>query len=117
MPRTEGGNGQAWWLISGNGMGMVYPRVVCSPMKLSEFQIGCEFASDGGRWRCTDVGTRVVVAIRIDQATITRKSPDEAPSLRTISGHEADEIGWFDGPPYNVLERVFGEDDQESCVA
>ncbi|RYY17707.1 MAG: hypothetical protein EON55_01500 [Alphaproteobacteria bacterium] len=86
-------------------------------MKLAEFKIGSEFTSDGGLWRCTDVGARVVVAIRVDQATITRKSPDEAPSLRTISGRDAEEIGWFDGPPYNVLERVFDEDDQENCKA
>ena len=98
-------------------MGVTHRWVVCGPMKLSEFQIRGEFTFDGGRWRCTDVGTRVVVAIRVDQATITRMSPGEAPSLRTISGHEAEEIGWFNGPPYNLLERVFDEDDQEICVA
>ena len=86
-------------------------------MQHSEFKIGSEFAFDGGRWRCTDVGTRLVIAIRVDQATIMRKSPDEAPSLRTISGNEAEEMGWFDGPPYNVLEQVFDEDDQRSCVS
>ena len=83
-------------------------------MKLSEFRIGSEFVC-GGRWRCTDIGTRVVVAIRVDQATITRKSPDEPASLRVISGDEAEEMGWFEGPSYNVVERVFDEDEQNSC--
>ena len=83
-------------------------------MKLSEFRIGSEFVC-GGRWRCTDIGTRVVIAIRVDQATITRMSPDDPASLRTISGDEAEGMGWFEGPPYNVVERVFDEDEQSSC--
>lgn len=32
-------------------------------MKLSDFKIGMEFEMSGQRWRCTDVGSRVVVAI------------------------------------------------------
>jgi hypothetical protein len=63
-------------------------------MKHSDFSIGCEFATAAGRWRCTDVGTRTIVAIRLDL--------DDDPS-------------WYDGPPYAVLEAVFDEDDIEGC--
>jgi predicted RNase H-like HicB family nuclease len=59
-----------------------------------EFAIGLEFYCDARRWRCTDVGTRVVIAIALD--------------------HEADPT-WYSGPPYAVAERVFDEDDQEGC--
>ncbi len=48
-------------------------------MELSDFHIGLEFvASAGFRWRCTDVGTRTVLAIQID-----RRDPN-----------------WYQGPPY-----------------
>lgn len=59
-------------------------------MKFSDFKIGDEFLSAAGkkRWRCTDVGTRVVVAIWLNP--------------------ESDQ-SWFDGPPYVVTESVFDE--------
>jgi hypothetical protein len=34
----------------------------------AEFRIGSLFWCGGGLWRCTDVGSRVIVAIRIDAA-------------------------------------------------
>ena len=58
-------------------------------MKRSDFQIGTEFFTGAGKWRCTDVGTRVIVAIRIDN--------QEARNLM--------------GPPYSVAESVFDEYD------
>ena len=35
-------------------------------MKHSDFRIGLEFVTPAGGWRCTDVGTRTVVAIRLN---------------------------------------------------
>ena len=58
-----------------------------------EFRIGETFICDFGRWRCTDIGTRVIVAIKLDAA-------DES---------------WYNGPPYAVAEAVFDEYDQEGC--
>lgn len=58
-------------------------------MILSDFHIGLVFRTGGGLWRCTDVGTRVVVAIRLDD------------------GHDS---SWHEGPPYAVVEHVFAED-------
>lgn len=62
-------------------------------MKLTEFKIGNEFFTYGGGktpWICTDIGTRVVVAI-------------------------AKRADWNAGPPYSVREGVFDEDDQVVC--
>ena len=61
-------------------------------MKHSEFAIGCEFLTESGRWRCTDVGTRTIAAIRLNL--------DHDPS-------------WYNGPPYGVVEHVFDEYDIE----
>ena len=58
-----------------------------------EFQIGLEFYTAAGKWRCTDIGTRVIVAIKLDQT-------DES---------------WYNGPPYAVAEIVFDEYDFGGC--
>lgn len=63
-------------------------------MKHSDFKIGCEFLTETGRWRCTDVGPRTIAAIRLNH--------DDDPT-------------WYEGPPYAVVETVFDEDDVESC--
>ena len=63
-------------------------------MKHSDFAIGSEFINAVGRWRCTDVGTRTIAAIRLDL--------DHDPS-------------WYNGPPYAVVESVFDEDGVEGC--
>lgn len=63
-------------------------------MKHSDFHIGLEFlASAGLRWRCTDVGTRTILAIRVD----------------------SDDPNWYQGPPYIAREVVFDEKDMEGC--
>ena len=63
-------------------------------MKHSKFKIGTEFLTGSGRWRCTDVGTRTIIAIKLDL--------DHDPS-------------WYNGPPYAVAEPVFDEDGMEDC--
>jgi hypothetical protein len=64
------------------------------PMKRADFQIGGEFLTAAGRWRCTDIGKRTIAAIRLDH--------DDDPS-------------WYSGPPYAVVETVFDEYDFEGC--
>jgi hypothetical protein len=64
------------------------------PMTRADFQIGCEFLTAAGRWRCTDVGKRTIAAIRLDH--------DDDPS-------------WYNGPPYAAIETVFDEYDFEGC--
>ena len=60
-------------------------------MRHDEFKIGLEFTTADGlsRWRCTDVGTRVIVAIEFE--------PDNK------------DPSWYNGPLYcgrNRLRRV-----------
>jgi hypothetical protein len=63
-------------------------------MKHSDFHIGLEFiASAGLKWHCTDVGSRTVVAIRLDH----------------------DDPNWYLGPPYIVEEKVFDEHEIKRC--
>jgi hypothetical protein len=63
-------------------------------VKHSQFRIGCEFMTATGRWRCTDVGTRTIAAIRLN--------------------HDDDPF-WYSGPPYPIVEHVFDEDGMEGC--
>ncbi len=61
-------------------------------MEKDQFKVGETFWCSGKAWRCTDIGTRVVVAICLDH--------DDDPT-------------WYDGLPYAVAEVVFDEYDFE----
>ena len=65
-----------------------------APMNHSDFKIGTEFLTATGRWRCTDVGTRTIAAIRLEL------------------DHDS---AWYNGPPYAVVEHVFDEYGFEDC--
>lgn len=58
-----------------------------------DFDIGTEFYCGGARWRCTDIGTRTIAAIKLDK----------------------DDPSWYSGPPYAVAESVFDEDSIKGC--
>lgn len=63
-------------------------------MKHTDFRLGQEFLGPAGlKWRCTDIGSRTVAAIKLV--------------------HE-DPI-WYQGPPYIVREMVLDEKDMEEC--
>jgi hypothetical protein len=81
----------------------------------SEFRIGIEFLCNESRFRCTDVGTRTVVAIRIDNVVVTTFGADGGRRSRTIYYDRAESEGWFNGPPYAVVECVLDEDDISRC--
>ncbi len=55
-------------------------------MKHSDFLIGRDFQCGPRRWRCTDIGTRVIIAVMLD--------------------HDKDDQSWYNGPPYALLETV-----------
>ena len=84
-------------------------------MKHEDFRIGMEFWRGGHRWRCTDVGTRVVVGICLephDVVTVTGQGSAGNPTTaRTIATDDS----WFAGPPYAVVEEVFDEYSIEGC--
>lgn len=63
-------------------------------MKHADFHVGLEFLGRAGfRWRCTDVGTRTILAIQLD-----RNDPH-----------------WYQGPPYIATEVVFDEQEIRGC--
>jgi hypothetical protein len=87
-------------------------------MELDQFTINEEFLCGGRRWRCTDIGTRVVAAILMDpkaEMTFMRQERGEEPRPYTLTGAQAAADGWFNGPPYAVVEHAFDEYDQEGC--
>jgi hypothetical protein len=81
-------------------------------VKREEFRIGETFWCSGRQWRCTDIGTRTVIAIRIDSVDVGSNVPE---LRRTLSRSEAEAEGWFNGPPYAVAESVFDEDYMPAC--
>lgn len=62
-------------------------------MKKEDFVTGKEFYTVKGKWRCTDIGSRVIVAIQLNQ----------------------EDSGNYAGPPYSIPEHVFDEYDMEGC--
>ena len=62
-------------------------------MKREEFKIGEDFLMSGNLWRCTDIGTRVIVGIKLDK----------------------NDSSWYNGPPYAVAETVIDEYDFPAC--
>lgn len=64
-------------------------------VKHNMFSIGVNFYTATGKWRCTDVGCRTIVAIKIDE--------------------HPDDMSWLSGPPYIVAEKVFNEHDFDGC--
>lgn len=85
---------------------------IIPPMQHNEFVIGSTFWCGETLWRCTDIGSRVIVAIRLDRVEVGSSSPD---LRRTLAQNEAEAGGWFNGPPYSVAESVFDEYDIEGC--
>lgn len=86
-------------------------------MTLEDFQIGLEFWCGEKRWRCTDVGSRVVVAISLEAHEVVRIETDpKDPTSRIERRYMTDAPVWLNGPPYGVVEHVFGEDSLEACT-
>lgn len=81
-------------------------------MKHGDFGIGETFWCGGRQWRCTDIGTRTVVAICIDRIRMTGNSLE---ITQRLGGADPAVEGWLMGPPYALAEAVFDEDDQEAC--
>lgn len=67
-------------------------------MQLKDFKIGLLFRMSDQVWKCTDVGTRVAIAIIIPAVKESGKDPS-----------------WYKGPPYAVVEYVIDENDFPAC--
>ena len=62
-------------------------------MQKEDFKIGEEFYTNTSKWRCTDIGSRVIVAIELKQ----------------------ENLAFQNGPPYSIAELVFDEYDFAGC--
>jgi hypothetical protein len=82
----------------------------------SDFQIGTHFFTETGKWRCTDVGTRVIVAISLEPHEMVR-SQEGADGRRIEEHFISDDPRDLEGPPYMVAEHVFDEYSIEGCYA
>jgi hypothetical protein len=80
-------------------------------MKHGEFAIGRHFVCGDHRWLCTDVGSRVIVAVRADTAEI-------AVTENGVTRREVRDVTPRDlaGPPYFLAEQVFDEDELPGCT-
>jgi hypothetical protein len=71
-----------------------HAQIAFADTKHADFRIGSEFLAVAGfRWRCTDIGTRTIVAIRVDHGN----------------------SDWYQGPPYVAKEVVFDEAEMLEC--
>lgn len=68
---------------------------------IANIDVNSEFRCGDAVFRCTDVGRRTISAIRIDHVYVNGEA--------VMTRAEAEEQGYFMGPPYAVPERVFDE--------
>ena len=78
-------------------------------MELSDFVIGEPFWTQQGAFRCTDIGTRVVVAVRLGPREVSMAESVDG-ELR-ITRRIDDDPSWLNGPPYAVEEVIFDENE------
>jgi len=65
-------------------------------MDHEDFKLGQYFMCGDSQWLCTDVGSRVITAIKLTNTVLLDPS-------------------WLDGPPYLLEEIVFDEYDMPGC--
>ena len=85
-------------------------------MLFSDFKIGGEFICAERRWRCTDIGTRVIVAICLEPTTVGSVTLQNDKTLSPVTYRQDNDPSWFNGPPYAVCETVFDEYDIPACT-
>jgi hypothetical protein len=85
-------------------------------MTHDEFQMGLEFWCGGKRWRCTDVGSRVIVAICLEPHEVVEveRLTEQGRKLQERR-YITDDPSWLGDPPYAVVEHVFDEPSIEGC--
>jgi hypothetical protein len=84
-------------------------------MRHEQFRMGQEFWCGGRRWRCTDIGTRVVVAVCLEEHEVVTATQDPATNSPRSTTAIARDDWWVAGPPYALLEEVFDEHSIEDC--
>jgi hypothetical protein len=95
------------------GDGVTIRERQTATMELSDFAIGETFWTPAGAFRCTDIGTRVVVAVKLGPPEVSRaESVDGELRITKQIDHDA---SWLNGPPYNVEEVIFDANGLLGC--
>jgi len=74
-------------------------------MRHEEFRIGMEFWCGGRRWRCTDVGTRVVVGVFLEPHEVVTVTGKAGASGAKITRTMAADDSWSLGHPTRYPRR------------
>jgi hypothetical protein len=82
-------------------------------MELRDFVSGETSWTHAGAFRCTDIGTRVVVAVKLGSRAIGRA--ETVDGELQITKRIDDDPSWLNGPPYAVEEVVFDENELLGC--
>lgn len=90
-------------------------------MRHEDFHLGSVFYCGGSRWRVTDKGQFVVVAIRLGdvevvQSTLATDGSKSTERTVRLTEAEAEAQGWFNGPIYAIEQVVFDADDFGGCT-
>lgn len=81
-----------WMLLAALAAHLKAPSAAHLRDDLGSLGIGGRFTCGGDEWIVTDIGTRTMTAIKIDEKAKTDPS-------------------WLQGPPYALAETVFDEED------
>lgn len=78
-------------------------------------QIGTAFSTGRALWRCTDIGTRSITAMRIDRVVTPRpRGEHETWATDQLAADPRKLPSWVNGPPYALAEFSFDEQDIET---
>jgi hypothetical protein len=83
-------------------------------MKHEDFSIGTEFRFNAQSWKCTDVGSRTIVAICTTEVWRTRTRANTGIKERYRLQVVDKQV--LAGPPYGVSEQVFDERALADCL-
>ncbi len=79
----------------------------------SDFSIGVFFRCADELWRCTDIGTRTVVAVQWTNVYLRKRSAVSGKEYALLGPFDLrkEQQDWTKGPPYLLAEEVFDETD------
>lgn len=80
-------------------------------MNHGDFRLGIEFYTASGKWRCTDIGSRTILAIKLGLRAVITVDTETGTETSSMQDDES----WLHGPPYAVEEVVFDEYSIEGC--
>lgn len=84
-------------------------------MTHDQFQIGLKFWCGGRSWRCTDVGSRVIVAMSLEPHEVVEMERDAGSGQVRERRFVTNDPHWLSGPPFAIVEEVFDEYTMEGC--